>query len=97
MSFGILKFLKIDFTKQFLTRSGITQLGAIGRAQRQVPEVLLLSADMIRPMKTLTLIDKAKKRPKRILGKMQKKYSSSGDRTHDLPITSPLRYPLLHE
>ena len=71
--------------------------GVIGGVGSHVPEVLLLSADMIRPMKTLTLIDKAKKRPKRILGKMQKKYSSAGDRTHDLPITSPLPYPLLHE
>ena len=38
--------------------------GVIGGVGSQVPEVLLLSADMIRPMKTLTLIDKAKKRPK---------------------------------
>ena len=38
--------------------------GVIGGVGSHVPEVLLLSADMIRPMKTLTLIDKAKKRPK---------------------------------
>ena len=53
--------------------------GVIGGVGSQVPEVLLLSADMIRPMKTLTLIDKAKKRPKRILSKCKKKYGSAGD------------------
>ena len=39
-------------------------IGGVGGVGSHIPEVLLLSADMIRPMKTLTLIDKAKKRPK---------------------------------
>ena len=70
--------------------------GVIGGVGSHVPEVLLLSADMIRPMKTLTLIDKAKKRPKRILSKCKKKIRSERVSNRSLLIRSPLPYPLCY-
>ena len=53
LCFSILKIQKSVFTRQFFTRSGIDQNGAVVRGQRTYPEVPLLTADVSVPIRSL--------------------------------------------